>query len=164
MAKVRKTPSSVRELKSYWKSRFDCRIEAVTGRKSDARASRRVGRYSIAPQGSSTAGVTRPFARLARLGLSSPQPKLALARSSVRKIIEIRGRGSCNALPSRFSTYTLKDKSCVASGISSESEDIVIINHERNKKSVNDKSQYYGLSVNQKHQSIESIQMSFTAS
>lgn len=80
MAKVRKAPSRKNRFESlsYQKSRFDCRIEAVTDRKSDARASRRVGRYSIAPQGSLTAGVTRPFARTAQLGLSLAQPKLAL--------------------------------------------------------------------------------------
>lgn len=70
-------------------------IERATKRvrrsRASKRADRRVGRYSIAPQGSSTAGATRSFARslartfslfvLAGAETHSPLPSLYLSRS-----------------------------------------------------------------------------------
>jgi hypothetical protein len=83
-----------------------------SGRKSgvsaSGRASRRVGRYSIAPQRSSTAGVTRSFARsLARHGFVHGRK---LARSSLfysTESVEIRGPRNARCAITRTSTIAL---------------------------------------------------------
>lgn len=80
-----------------------------------------VGRYSIALQGSSTAGVTRPFARTAWLGLCSPKFALSLSYCGERKTVKIRKRSSWNA--PFVITHTLRHTFCRSSEIFQEYHD-----------------------------------------
>lgn len=107
------------------------------------RASRRVGRYSIAPQGSSTAGVTRPFTRPARFSSSSPRPKLAALPLLFGRLSKFADTAHV-ALP--YAYVKARTPHCFEN--TSERGNTMVTNHEENGRPTNYKSQYRRLSVN----------------